>query len=244
MFQNFDRQHDTSDQFVLPPISFETTIGGRAEYARLGYLIAPWAEWGFRNVWAPWGLPGQKYSDDDRDFTRLGIEIRKAYYLTTAQKLTFGLNGFEGRSLDRFSRFQLGDFRAARVQGFNDSGIHFDTGMVAEAGYAFPLGKSVRADLAVQQGWISSTDDFGPGYERATGLGLGLEMSGPWSTFIVVRANRPLASTIAEKANGGGSLRVTFFKTFDKWSRSGGSGRAPAFPAPPPETPPVPPRDN
>jgi hypothetical protein len=244
MFQNFDRQHDTSDAFVLPPIGFETTLGGRLEFARLGYLVAPWAEWGWRNTWAPWGLPGQKYSDDDKDFTRLGIELRKAYYLTAAQKLTFGLSGFEGRSLDRFSRFQLGDFRSARVQGFNDSGIHFDTGLIAETAYAFPLGKSLRADLAVQQGWISSTDDFGPGYERVTGSGIGFEMSGPWSTFVVVRLNRPLASTIAEKANGGGSLRVTFFKTFDKWSRSGGSGRAPAHPAPPPETPPVPPLDQ
>jgi hypothetical protein len=240
MFQNFDRQHDTSDAFVLPPIAFETTLGARLEFARLGYLVAPWAEWGWRSAWAPWGLPGQKYSDDDRDFTRLGIEIRKAYYLTAVQKLTFGLGGFEGRSLDRFSRFQLGDFRSARVQGFNNSGVHFDTGLVAEAGYAFPLGKSVRADMSVQQGWISGTDDFGPGYERVTGTSIGFEMSGPWSTFVVVRVNRPLASTIAEEATGGGSLRVTFFKTFDKWSRSGGSGRGPSFPAPPPETPPVP----
>jgi hypothetical protein len=239
MFQNFDRQHDTSPQFVLPPISFETTVGGRVEFARLGYLVAPWAEWGWRNVWAPWGLPGQKYSDDDRDFTRLGIEIRKAYFLTQAQKLTFGLSGFEGRSLDRFSRFQLGDFRSARVQGFNDSGIHFDTGMVGEAAYAFPIGKSLRADVAVQQGWISGTDDFGPGYQRVLGSSVGLEMSGPWSTFVIIRASQALQSTIVGKAEGGGSFRVTFFKTFDRWSRTGGSGRSPAFPAPPPDIPPV-----
>jgi hypothetical protein len=98
--------------------------------------------------------------------------------------------------------------------------------------------------MSVQQGWISSTDDFGPGYERVTGSGIGFEMSGPWSTFVVVRVNRALASTIVDKANGGVSLRLTFFKTFDKWSRSGGSGRAPAFPAPPPEAPPGPPADR
>ena len=241
VYQNFDRQHDTSDDFVLPPIDIETTLGARLEFARLGYLVAPWAEWGWRNVWAPWGLPGQKYSDDDRDFTRLGIELRKAYYLTQAQKVTLSLNGFEGRSLDRFSRFQLGDFRSARVQGFNDSGIHFDTGLIAETAYAFPLGKSMRADLSVQHGWISSTDDFGPGYERVTGSAIGLEMSGPWSTFVVVRANTPIASTIEGKSNHGGSLRVTFFKTFDKWSRTGGTGRSPVFPAPPPDVPAPPP---
>ena len=39
------------------------------------------------------------------------------------------------------------------------------------------------------------------------GSGVGLEMSGPWSTFVVVRVGRPLSSTIADKANGGGSLR-------------------------------------
>jgi len=51
--------------------------------------------------------------------------------LGTYNKLNLGVTGFLGRSLDRFSRFELGDYRSASVRGFNGSGIHFDRGAVA-----------------------------------------------------------------------------------------------------------------
>jgi hypothetical protein len=118
------------------------------------------------------------------------------------------------------------------VRGFNDSGIHFDRGLVAEASWSFPLGRSLRADLGVQDGFVHCGDDFGDGYERVIGSGLGLQFSGPWSTFVNVRLSRALSTTIPDKGSGG-DLRVVFFKTFDKWSRKGGSHRPPAVPVVP-----------
>ncbi|HUD72054.1 MAG TPA: hypothetical protein VMQ62_08840, partial [Dongiaceae bacterium] len=235
-YQNFDRKKGTDPAFVLPPTNYEPVVNLRGEFARLGWLTALWGEWGYRSDWAAWGLPGQKFEEDDRDFTRLGIDLRKSYYAGIHNKLGFGISGFEGRSLDRFSRFELGDFRAARVRGFNASGIHFDRGLVAEASYAFPIGKSLRADLGVQEGFVHSGDDFGDGYERVIGSGLNLEFSGPWSTFVTVRISRAISSTIPDKGSGG-DLRVVFFRTFDKWSRKGGNGRPPAVPVQPGEPP-------
>jgi len=233
MYQNFDRQDDTSPSFVLPSTDVEGVAGGRLEYSRLGYLFDVWGEWGRRSEWTRWGLPGQRWSEDDIDFTRLGADVRKSVYFGIYNKLSVGVSGFEGRSLDRFSRFELGDFRAARVRGFNGSGIHFDRGLVAEAAWSFPISRSLRADLGVQEGFVHSGDDFGDGYERVIGSGLSLEFSGPWSTFVTVRVSAALASTIPDKG-GGGDLRVVFFKTFDKWSRKGGSHRPPATPITPP----------
>jgi hypothetical protein len=232
MYQNFDRQEDTSPAFVLPSTDVEGVAGGRLEYSRLGYLFDIWGEWGRRSEWALWGLPGQRWSEDDIDFTRLGADVRKSVYFGIYNKLSVGVSGFEGRSLDRFSRFELGDFRSARVRGFNGSGIHFDRGLVAEASWSFPLGRGLRADLGVQDGFVHSGDDFGDGYERVIGSGLSLEFSGPWSTFVNVRLSAALSSTIPDKG-GGGDLRVVFFKTFDKWSRRGGSHRPPAVPITP-----------
>jgi len=232
MYQNFDRQEDTSPSFVLPSTDVEGVAGGRLEYSRLGYLFDVWGEWGRRSEWALWGLPGQRWSEDDIDFTRLGADLRKSVYFGIYNKLSVGVSGFEGRSLDRFSRFELGDFRAARVRGFNGSGIHFDRGLVAEASWSFPISHSLRADLGVQDGFVHSGDDFGDGYERVIGSGLSLEFSGPWSTFVSVRLSAALSSTILDKG-GGGDLRVVFFKTFDKWSRKGGSHRPPAVPIAP-----------
>lgn len=228
-YQNFDTTADTDPAFVLPTSDIEASLAARLEYARLGYLVTAWGESGRRNRWEPWGLPGQKYSDDDRDFTRLGLELRKSYYLTPYQKLSLGIAGYDGRSLDRFSRFELGDFRSARVRGFNGSGIHFDRGAIGEVGYSFPLTHLMRADFSVQEGFVSSEDDFGPGYERVLGSGLGLEFSGPWSTFVTVRMSRALSTTIPDKG-GGGDLRVVFYKTFNKWSRKGTGGGKPVQP--------------
>ena len=130
--------------------------------------------------------------------------------------------------------------RSARVRGFNGSGIHFDRGLVVDASWSFPITHHVRADLGVQDGCVHSGDDFGDGYERVIGSGLSLEFSGPWSTFVSVRISAALSSTIPENG-AGGDLRVVFFKTFDKWSRKGGSHRPPPIPvAPPiPVTPPI-----
>jgi hypothetical protein len=234
LYQNFNTTPDTDPDFVLPTTNIEGGLALRLEYARLGYLVTALGEAARRNRWDPWGLPGQKYSDDDKDFTRLGLELRKSYYLTPYQKLSLGLAGYDGRSLDRYSRFELGDFRSARVRGFNASGIHFDRGAIGELDYSFPLSHLMRADLSLQQGYISSEDDFGPGYESVLGSGLGLEFSGPWSTFVTVRINRALATSIPDKG-GGGDLRVVFFKTFNKWSRHGPGGGTPVQPPVEPE---------
>lgn len=237
LYQDFFTQTGTSPDFVLPVQNVESTLGGRLEFSRLGWIAAGWGEWGFRSNWEPWGLPGQKFSDDDKDFTRLGGDLLKAFYFGTYNKLNLGMTGFLGRSLDRFSRFELGDYRSASVRGFNGSGIHFDRGAVAAATYSLPLGHDVRADLGLQQGWIQSVDDFGPGYVRVSGAGLSLEFSGPWSTLVSVRASAGLATTIPNKDTSIGDVRVIFYRTFNKWSKNGPTGAPPPRPAAPPQMP-------
>ena len=254
LYQNYDRQSTnddhgedeaTSPDFVLPPTNVEGVANMRLEYSRLGYQIAPWAEWGTRSDWGPWGrcadtpdglcgVPGSRWSEDDRDFTRLGIDIRKSYYFGIFQKITLGMSGFEGRSLDRFSRFELGDFRAASVRGFNSSGIHFDRGLIGEASYSFGISRALRAEIGVEEGFIRSEDDFGDGYERVIGSGLNFEFTGPWGTFVNVRFGAALSSTIEDKGSGA-DMRVVFIKTWDKWSRHGSKGTPPS--PPPPTTP-------
>lgn len=218
LYANFSTHKDTDDAFVLPATNTEGSLGLRLEFNRAGYIATAWGEAARRSSWHPWGLPGNPFDPEDRDFTRLGVDLRKAYYLGTLHKLSFGLSGFLGRGLDRFSRFELGDFRSARVRGFNGSGIHFDRGAVAEAAYSFSVGAGLRIDASLEHGWVESVDDFGPGYERVLGTGLGMQFSGPWSTLVNVRLSRGLTSTIPDKG-GGGDMRVTFFRTFDRWSR-------------------------
>jgi hypothetical protein len=214
----FTEHHDTDPAFVLPSSTLERAGLLRLEWSRKGWLADAWAESSRRGRWEPWGLPGTPFSREDRDFTRRGAELRKTFHPGPFHKIGFGISGFDGRGLDRFSRFQLGDFRSARVRGFNGSGIHFDRGVVARAEYSFSLGTALRIDLALEHGWLRGEEDFGPDTQRVLGAGAGVQFSGPWSTLVVVRTSYGIDSTLADKG-GGGDVRIVFLRTFDRWGR-------------------------
>jgi hypothetical protein len=218
-YMDFARRKDTDPAFIIPVTTVDTGLLLRGEFNRKGYALGAWGESARRSAWEPWGLPGNKFSPDDRDYTRLGFDVRKSLYLGEFRKINLGVSGFDGRSLDRFSRFELGDFRSARVRGFNGSGFHFDRGVVADTSYAFTVRKAMRVDTGVQAGWIQSVDDFGPGYVRVIGAGIALEFSGPWSTLMNVRYGRAVESSLPGRSGGGSDVRFVLFKTFDKWSR-------------------------
>jgi hypothetical protein len=218
-YMDFARRHETDDTFVLPVTAVEIGALLRLEFNRSGYTLGAWGENARRSRWKPWGLSTNPFSPDDRDYTRLGIDVRKALYLGEFRKFNLGLSGFDGRSLDRFSRFELGDFRSARVRGFNGSGFHFDRGLVADTSYAFTVRDVLRVDTGLQAGWIRSVDDFGPGYVRVVGAGVALEFSGPWSTLMNVRYGRAIESSLPDRSGGGSDVRFVLFKTFDRWSR-------------------------
>jgi len=222
----FSRHEETSTDFTLPVTTLEESLLLRLEVNRAGYIVAPWAEAARRSRWGCWGFgcagsavpPREPFDPRDRDFTRRGLDLFKSFYIGPLRKISLAVSGYDGKSLDRFSRFELGDFRSARVRGFNGSGIHFDRGLTAAAAYAFTLRGTMRVDAGLETGWIRSLGDFGPGYERVIGGGVGLEFSGPWSTLVNVRMGQGFSSTIPGKG-GGGDVRVVFFRTWDRWSR-------------------------
>jgi hypothetical protein len=229
-YMNFDRRDETPVEFVLPPTTVDYGLLARLEWARSGYILSGWDEWGRRTQWDAWGLPGTPFDPDDRDYTRYGGSAAKTFYLGAFTKLSGGVAGFSGRSLDRFSQYELGDFRSARVRGFNSSGVHFDRGLIADAALGFTVHQTVRVDVGVQSGWVQNEEAFGDGTERLVGAGLALEFSGPWSTLVSLRVAHALSSTIEDKG-GGGDLRIIFFRTFDRWSRPPRAN----WPAPPPD---------
>jgi hypothetical protein len=210
---------ETDAAFALPPSTLEPGLLLRLEHNRSGYIAALWGEAARRRDWDAWGFPGTTpFNERQNDYTRLGMELKKAFYIGPFRKLSLGLAGYEGRGLDRFSRFELGDFRAARVRGFNGSGIHFDRGLVADATYSFTVGRAFRLNFGVEEGWVQNLEEFGPGYERLIGGGIDLQFSGPWSTLALIRVIRGFSSTL-DGGGRGGDLRLVFFRTFDRWSR-------------------------
>ncbi len=224
---SFGRDDGTASDFVLPPDTLQSALTLRWVYNQAGWRL----EWGVqgatRSGWRPWGKPdGSDFDPGDRRFVRSSFILNKTFYLREFDKLGLRFSFFDGNSLDRFSRFGLGDFGAASVHGYNGSGIRFDRGGVLDLGYSLNLGRQARLDLFASHGRFRNEEDFGPRLEHATGAGAAVNFSGPFNTFIRVRLSSGVDSSL-EAPSGSADLRVTVFRTFDRWfwqKRQAGSG--------------------
>ena len=77
-------------------------------------------------------------------------------------------------------------------------------------------------DMSLTHARFRDQEDLGPDVEYATGASVALNFSGPFNAFMRVRVGFALDSSV-DDADGGGSLRVTYFRTFRRWfwQRSG-----------------------
>ncbi len=219
-YDNYDRQDSTDPDFKLPPTRFSGSETGRWRYHRSGTLLDLWATAGHRFGWGDWGLPGggpgQRGSADQTDYQQWGASLLKSFYPTRLQKLSFGAAAFAGRRLDRFSRFRIGDFRNARVHGFNGFDVTFDHGATAQIEYLFTLphgGASI--ELGVDGALVENDEDF-EGRQYLLGAAAGVSFNGPWGTLMSVRASTGMGSSLPISTSGA-SLRLVFIKTFDHW---------------------------
>ena len=219
----FRREDKTAADFVVPSDTWQELLTGRWVYARSGWGLEGAIQGGSRNDWSFWGSPdGSDFSDGDEQFARSSVELSKAFYSANRNKFGFGVAMYHGNGLDRFSKFELGNFGVVRVPGYSGDAIRFRTGGALNLGGAFALGKKMRMDVGLTHARFRDEEDLGPHVEHATGGSVALNFSGPFNAFMRLRLGFALESSV-DDADGGGSLRVTYFRTFRRWfwQRSG-----------------------
>jgi len=237
-YSGYRRSKHTTSAFVLPADGTTVMETARWRYTRRGYLLSLWAGAGHRMTWSDWGLAsGLAGSGDDRDFQKWGFEAIKAFYPGRFQKISLDTSVNAGRRLDRFSRFQIGEFGNIRIRGYNGADITFDRGVSAKVAYQFTLPRGgVSLDLGVEGAVIENDEDFraaSPGVrETVAGGGIGVSWSGPWGTLMSVRTGWALGSSIGV-SGGRATSRLVIIKTFDHWPFR----RRPAGVPPPPIVP-------
>ncbi|MCZ6832882.1 MAG: hypothetical protein O7F11_03970, partial [Acidobacteria bacterium] len=219
----FRSENETAADFVVPSDTWQELLTGRWIYARSGWRLEGSIQGGSRNDWTFWGSPdGSDFSDGDEQFVRSSAELSKAFYSAGRNKFGFGVAMYHGNGLDRFSKFELGSFGVARVPGYSGDAIRFRTGGALNLSGAFALSKKTRMDMSLTHARFRDQEDLGPDVEYATGASVALNFSGPFNAFMRVRVGFALDSSV-DDADGGGSLRVTYFRTFRRWfwQRSG-----------------------
>ena len=87
-----------------------------------------------------------------------------------------------GSGLDRFSQYSFGRFGAESLAGYAGTGLRFDTGYLARAGWAFNILEVVRFDLSAEFARVNDSLEDGR-FRNFSGVGLSFNVVGPWKTI-------------------------------------------------------------
>jgi hypothetical protein len=81
------------------------------------------------------------------------------------------------------------------LNGFSGTGVRFDDGWIARAGYSFNLFEAIRFDAGLENAWVREREAERQSF---TGIGLGANVVGPWKTVISLSYGYALASDIPD----------------------------------------------
>jgi len=206
-FDQFGGSQHT-ESFRVPVDTSETGYGILGEFDRWGITVQAHMERHRRSHWERWGdtadppseAVGTRWIDFDpsqRTYSTAGALISKQFALSGFQKLALRGEYLTGDNQDRFSKYTFGFF-TTRVRGFSGSGVRFNRGILASAGYSFNVAEVIRieADLDWAQVRDTSLQELPPPFpspssvgcigcaQNFAGFGLSGNVMGPWSTLL------------------------------------------------------------
>ena len=147
-----------------------------------------------------------------KSFALWDLTAFKEWYLPKFQKARFEVDAMGGRDLDRFSRYAFSFFGQTRLNGFSGTGVRFDRGLIARAGYSFNLFGAIRFDLALERARVEDKGSDA-GRQSFTGAGISGNVIGPWKTVIAGSYGRAMQSDIPD-LKGKQEFMVTVLKLF------------------------------
>ncbi len=206
--------------FVLPEDHRVSSVGAEVLFNRRGWVLETRGEYARRSSWAPWGafdagtgtFVGSGYDPAQRSFQRWGASLSHEWFLPHFQKIRAEIGWLGSSDVDRFSEYRFSFFGDDRLFGFSGSGVRFDRGGVARAGYLFNLLEVVRLQASVETARVRSARDGGVD-QNFTGVGLSGNFVGPWKTVINLDWGYSLASDVPE-LEGEHEFLVLIFKLF------------------------------
>jgi hypothetical protein len=191
--------------FVLPQDHWVLTGRTQVEFNRRGYTVTASGSWSSRSDWKPWGLfdpsTGEfvdpEFDPSQESFSRWRLTAFKEWYLPRFQKVRAEANYMDGDNLDRFSRYNFSFFGVDRLNGFSGTGVRFDEGVTARAGYAFNLLEAIQFNVTVDTARVIDRTSLA-GAQRFSGIGLSGNFVGPWKTIFQIGYGRALQSDIKD----------------------------------------------
>jgi hypothetical protein len=188
---DFRRTGSTSTAFVLPSDTFEGVAKLECSAALGAASVILSGQAGWRNDWQPWGTLGLEKPERSWRLGRLALVWERSLF--SLARLHLDGEVWAGSNLDRFSAPSPARFGGVRIVGIASSVVTPDHLAVARAALALPLSMRVRGQLEAALGWAR---DPRSGYsaQPLSGVGLGLNVQGPWGTLVQGAVGFPLAT--------------------------------------------------
>jgi hypothetical protein len=188
---DFGRTDSTSPAFVLPSDTFEgvVKVEGTAALGPASLILSGQAGW--RNDWQPWGLDGLNKPERSWRLGRLAVVWERSLF--PLARLHLDGEVWAGSDLDRFSAPSPARFGGVRIVGIASNQVVPDRLTVTRAALALPLSARVRGQVELGLGWVR---DPRSGYSARplSGVGVGLNVPGPWGTLLQGSIGFPLAT--------------------------------------------------
>jgi hypothetical protein len=180
-FDAYSTDSTTAADFRPPVDTVTNGLGLSWEWKRWGYSLVTGGTDYRRAKWEPWGYPGD-YNPAQKNYVKYTASLSKDFFFGF-QKVHLNAAYYGGRDLDRFSMYQFGFFDDNRMHGVPSAGVRFAELGMLRGSYSVNLFDQYRLDLSLDQAYGRDARVGSP-WQAVTGLGLGFNVRGPWSTLL------------------------------------------------------------
>ncbi len=208
-FDAYIKDRTTSEDYETPSTTSTHGVGAAYEYKRGGYAIAASGTWFSRSRWEEWG-PAGALMRTPRTYEKYSVNVSKDVFVGPFQKIHLNGAYFGGRRLDRFSQYQFGMFDDTRIHGVPSSGVRFAELAMARGSYTFNLFEQYRFDVFLEHA-VGRIRHEGLSWQHLTGLGLAMNVRGPWNTILRIDAGHSFLPD-RYRATGSNVVQVLFLK--------------------------------
>lgn len=201
----YGRSDATAEEFVTPSSTFTHGLTLGYELRRRGYSLLGSASYAKRANWEPWG-DVSTFDPDTESYLKYRVVFGKDFFFKTFHKIHVDAGYFGGDRLDRFTSYQFGLFDETRVRGVPSTAVRFKELILARSSYSFNVFDQFRFEVFYDRAW---GDDPEQGLDRVSfsGLGIGLNVRGPWATIVRVDIGK---SFLPEALRGAGTVVTQF----------------------------------
>jgi hypothetical protein len=173
---------ETDPGYRVPATSFRAEVYGEAKYVRRGFTGMATIDQTRRLGWREFGFPDAP-APTSASFTRYSFEVSQHLY---AGKLTRGgvsAAYYDGRNLDRFSRYSPSFLQRPRIKGIPAGVDTFDQITMLGGYYGFNVMDVAKLEAAYGHSWTRNKEEGGR-VRQFDGVDVGIGLAGPFGTFV------------------------------------------------------------